>query len=166
MENFNKTILEQINKQIILDIGSVLNKAIDVAAYSREKELVCDMLKHHESLNNELLIKIIDHSDKVLEKSIEFFEKRESGYLQAGKFAKVFGFKKWSSISNDAFYTALSDTQQLLQLTSPFENPAVQALIASRVQRQQALLSHLSNMLEQDPIKKLNFEGVNKILGL
>lgn len=165
METYTKYTLENIQKNISLDLGDVLNKAIEVAANLQEKRLICDMLKHHDDLNNQLLMRVIDYSEKVMDKSMEFFGRRESQYLQAGKFAKVFGFKRWNSIETEAFSSALSDTEQILHLTSPLENPAVKALIASRVQRQQALLCHLSSMLEQEPIKKLDFEPLRKILG-
>ena len=164
MESSTRYVLENIQKKVDLDLGAVLEKAIDVAANLQEKRLICDMLKHLQSLNNEFLMRLVDYSEKMMDKSIEFCERRESQYLEAGKLAKVFGLKRWSSIECDAFHAALSDTQQVLSLASPFANDIVKALLASRVQRQQILLSHLSTLLEQEPIKKLNFEGLNKIL--
>ena len=78
---------------------------------------------------------------------------------------KVIGFKRWSDIDRDSFYAALDDTREVLNLTSPFENPAFKALIASRVQTEDMLAYHFSNMLGEDSYKKLNFKGIQGILG-
>lgn len=153
------------NIQEKIDYGDVLNKAMDIAAKARDKELIADILKTNARLNNEIVVRAIDYSENITEKAMDFFERREAEYRRGGRLQKVFGFKRWSDIDRDSFYAALSDTREVLNIVSPLENPAVKALIASRLQTEKILTCHLSTMLGEDSFKKLGFKGMKLMLG-
>lgn len=166
MDGAIKYIMENIQKNISFDVTSVLNRAIDVVEKVKDKELICQRLAHLDQLDHELVMRLIDHSERVLDKVIELVQRKEAEYIRAGKWQKVFGFAKWSSIYTNAFNAAILDVRQILSIANPFDNPDVKKILEMRSTTHNMLTSHLSNMLAAEPIKKLDFKGINKILGL
>ena len=160
-----KFIIENVQKAISLNVNELLGKAIEVAAKQKDKEIIADLTKHYANLNQELVIKMVEHSEKMTDKSIEIFQSREASYVQGGKMQKLFSFKKWSSISNDSFYTAISDTKEILDITNPLSHPEVRDMLCIRKKTEMMLGHHLSNMFADEPMKKINFKGIGKILG-
>lgn len=158
-------ILENVQKAVSLNINELLGKAIEVAAKQKDKEIISDLTKHYADLNQELVIKMVEHSEKMTDKSIEIFQVREASYVQGGKMQKLFSFKKWSSIGNDAFHTAISDTKQILNITDPLSHPEVRDALHIRKQTQVMLGHHLSNMFADEPMTKINFKGIGKLFG-
>lgn len=158
-------IMENVQKSISLNINELLEKAIEVAAKQKDKEIISDLTKHYADLNQQVVIRMIEHTEKMADKSIEIFQSREMSYVQGGKMQKVFGFKKWSSISNDAFHTAISDTKKIMSMTNPLSHPEVRDTLSIRKQTQVMLGHHLSNMFADEPMTKINFKGIGKVLG-
>lgn len=161
-----KYIMEIIQKNFSFDATSVINKTLEIAAKQRDKELICERLSHIETLNNQIITGLLGFSERIMPSVIELVQTREAGYLRAGKMQKVFGSARWSTISTNAFDAAIFDTRQILSLVNPFENPEVKQILSLRANTQVILTSHLSNMFAQEPIKKLDFSSVNKLLGL
>lgn len=160
-----KFIMENIKKNIDLDLGDVMKEYINTLAKTKDKEIIADLMKHNENLNHELTMRLIEHSERVTEKAAEIFVKQEASYMQGGKMQKVLGFAKWSAISDNAFRAAISDVKQIVSIANPMDEPEVKETLYIRKQMQIVLGSHISNMFADNPAEKLNFKGIDKVLG-
>ncbi|MFA5033507.1 MAG: hypothetical protein WC614_10875 [bacterium] len=156
-------ITDKTQKNINLDLGDVIKEYMHVHAKTRDKEIISDLLKHTDTLNHEFTMKLVDHYGKITEKAIEIYEKRE---IQGDKMQKVFGFTRWSTISTNAFGTALSEAKELIRISNPTDNPEVKEILYIRKQNLIMLGKHLSDMLSDNKsTEKLNFKGIGKMLG-
>lgn len=144
-----------------LDVAEVLAALIKGFGREEEKRLLLDTLGRLSYHQIEGLEMLRDIHPNVVEQVTPFFLERVDAYRKALRFSKLFSFRSWVSIEEEASQKAWQDTLRMLRETSFLESHIVRNMFAERRAVMESICQELVGLVRSSgPQEQVDFESL------